>query len=39
MGDYYPGDEVVTASPWAWLGLIVLSAVSFWAQAVVTEER
>ena len=32
-------DEVDTA-PWTvWLGLTLIAAVSFWCQAIVTEER
>ena len=32
-------EEVPTASLGVWVGLIVLTAVSFWSQATVTEER
>lgn len=32
-------DAYATASLWTWLGLIALSATSFWVQAVITEER
>jgi len=33
------GYDAVTAPAHVWIGLIAVSAVSFWAQAVITEER
>ena len=32
-------DEVLTAPIWFWIVLILIAAVSFWCQAIVTEER
>lgn len=32
-------EEIPTAPVWVWIGLTVMSAISFWAQATVTEER
>ena len=33
-------EEVVVTAPWyIWVGLTIIAAMSFWCQAVVTEER
>lgn len=37
--DAYGDETMETATAAVWIGLIVLTAVSFWAQAVITEER
>lgn len=39
MVDYDDGEERPTASGAVWIGLIILAAVSLYAQALVTEER
>lgn len=39
MGDYGDNEERLTASVGVWIGLSMLAALSFYAQALVTEER